>query len=264
MEFHVSRNARDRYQFAETLFAFNGNVIFANFRAARMFAQSMNRKRDLVNFPEQAVKAGQLAAMGLIDEILHVVFQVYRERVNPNILQEALAWLYDSLGEAEVETALRTFADEFPPVAVYRRDTDLDTYFVGQTAGVSHRQVELEEKLMLWLANANPAFAPFLELFDDTTLEKRTVYPQIIPRLYAFFATQPGFGASGENIIDVLRAPALASPHSLDGQLRYIQERWGSLLGSYLYRLLRSLDLIAEEEKLIFLGPGTVEVPVFD
>ena len=163
MEFHVSRNARDRYQFAETLFAFNGNVIFANFRAARMFAQSMNRKRDLVNFPEQAVKAGQLAAMGLIDEILHVVFQVYRERVNPNILQEALAWLYDSLGEAEVETALRTFADEFPPVAVYRRDTDLDTYFVGQTAGVSHRQVELEEKLMLWLAKAGLAFAPFLE-----------------------------------------------------------------------------------------------------
>ena len=54
----------------------------------------------------------------------------------------------------------------------------------------------------------------------------------------------------------MLRSPALAAPHSLSGQLEYIRERWGALLGSYLYRLLSSLDLIQEEEKAIFLGPG--------
>ena len=30
MEFHISRSARERYQFAESLFSFNGNVVFAN------------------------------------------------------------------------------------------------------------------------------------------------------------------------------------------------------------------------------------------
>ncbi|MER3457579.1 MAG: hypothetical protein C4309_02035, partial [Chloroflexota bacterium] len=65
MEFHVSRQARDRYQFDEALFALSGNVIFANFHAARAFAQKINQKRDLINFPEQAVKAGELNAMGL-------------------------------------------------------------------------------------------------------------------------------------------------------------------------------------------------------
>ena len=35
MEFHVSREARDRYEFNETLFAFIGNVVFANLGASR-------------------------------------------------------------------------------------------------------------------------------------------------------------------------------------------------------------------------------------
>jgi len=80
MEFHVSRNARDRYQFEESLFSLSGNVIFANFHAARLFAQKMNQKRDLVRFPEQAVRAGQINALGLIDEIMHFVVAMYRRR----------------------------------------------------------------------------------------------------------------------------------------------------------------------------------------
>ena len=67
MEFHVSRQARKRYKFEDSLFSFNGNVIFANFHAARIFAQRMNEKRDLVLHPELTVRAGQINAMGLID-----------------------------------------------------------------------------------------------------------------------------------------------------------------------------------------------------
>ena len=38
-EFHVSRKARQKYQFDETLFTLNGNVILADFAAARRFAE---------------------------------------------------------------------------------------------------------------------------------------------------------------------------------------------------------------------------------
>ncbi|MGC9333689.1 MAG: hypothetical protein ACP5JJ_06045, partial [Anaerolineae bacterium] len=114
MEFHVSRQARDRYQFEQTLFASSGNVILANFHAARVFAQKMNERRDLVTYPEQAVKAGQINAMGLIDEISHVVVQLYREDKNPRVMSEALDWLDDQLGQEAVDGALRQFADEFP------------------------------------------------------------------------------------------------------------------------------------------------------
>jgi hypothetical protein len=64
-------------------------------------------------------------------------------------------------------------------------------------------------------------------------------------------------------LIDLLRSPAIAVPHSLSGQLEYIRQHWGFLLGDYLFRLLRGLDLISEEEKAIFFGPGPSRVYEF-
>jgi hypothetical protein len=190
MEFHVSRKARDRYQFDQALFSLTGNVLFANFHAARVFAQKMNDRRDLVSFPERTVRAGQINAMGLIDEILHYIVGLYREQKKRNVMQEALAWLYEQVGREAVDAALRRFADEFPPVAVYRREISLEDYLEGESGGVPHRQILLEEMLLLWLANANPAFAPFLELFDDDDLTRETAYPQIVHGLHEFFETR--------------------------------------------------------------------------
>jgi glycosidase len=253
-----SRQARDRYQFDEALFSLSGNVILANFHAVRVLAQQMNDKRDLVRFPEQAVKAGHINAMGLIDEILHYVVGLYRQQKNQQALEQALDWVVERLGQEAVDHTLRRFVDEFPPLAVYRRETDPQTYLEGETDGVPHRQMVLEEMLMLWLENVNAAFSPFVELFDDAALEKETAYRQIMASLGEFFESQPTFGPSDQYLVDMLRDPAIVVPHSLSGQLEYIQERWGALLGRFLYRLLGGLDLIREEEKMRFLGPGPV------
>src|SRR5262245_39996312 len=197
LEFHVSRAARDRYQFDESLFSISGSVVFANLHAARVFAQKMNQRRDLVAFPEQAVRASQINALGLIHEITHYVLRTYREQQNPRVLAEALEWLEGNVGEVAVEAALRRFVDEFPPLAVYRRELTHEAYLAGQTDGLPNRQVVLEEMLMLWLANSNPAFAPFLELFDDAALEKETTYPAMMSSLYAFFNARPVVGGIG-------------------------------------------------------------------
>jgi glycosidase len=268
MEFHISRKARDLYQFDESLFSISGNVIFPNFHAARLFAQRMNEKRDLISFPDQAMKAGHINAMGLIDEIFHYIVGLYRDEKNLQVMQQALDWLYEKLGKQKVDEALRTFADEFPAVAVYRREVELNIYLEGETAGIPHRLIVLEEMLMLWLANVNPAFSPFIELFDDVTLEKDTSYIQIIEALHPFFDSQPLFGPDHQNLVDMLRSPALTVPHSLSGQLEYIREKWGALLGSYLLRLLSSLDLIKEEEiaewrRMAFWGRAPTEVYEF-
>ena len=263
MEFHIARQTRDHYQFDDVLFSLTGNVIFANFHAARVFAQKMNQKRDLVTFPEQAVRAAQVNAMGLIDEILHLVMAQYRQQRNPQVMAQALAWLDDKLGRERVDQALHTFADEFPTVSVYRQNTDVDMYLRGETEGRPNRQVVLEEMLMLWLANMNPAFSPFMELFDDAHLSQATRYPQIISELRGFFDTQPRFGSENQNLLEMLRAPALAHPHSLEAQLQFISTRWVTVLGQYLYRLLTSLDFIKEENKASFLGPGPALLPTF-
>ncbi|MCS7059780.1 MAG: alpha-amylase family glycosyl hydrolase [Anaerolineae bacterium] len=264
MEFHVSRAARDLYQFDDALFTLTGNVIFADFHAARRFAQKMNQRRDVIRRPEQAVQAGQINAMGLIDEILHFVVAQYRKQRNPQAMAKALTWLEARLGHQEVDRALTAFAEEFPTVAVYRNGLSAAEYMSGETEGIPNRQVALEEMLMLWLANLNPAFAPFGELFDDTRLERDTAYAQIMPALREFFDTQPRFGPENQNLIDMLRAPALAHPHSLSDQLQFIATRWAGILGEYLTRLLISLDLIREENRPAFSGPGPAQIPIYD
>jgi glycosidase len=263
MEFHVSREARDRYQFDENLFSLSGRVLFANFHAARVFAQKLNDKRDLVHFPEQTVKAGQINAMGLIDEILHLVAGLYREQKNPEVMRQALDFLREKVGEQAVDETLRRFVDRFPPVAVYRGNIDPAIYLEGTTGGVPNRQLALEELLMLWLVNVNPAYSPFRELFDDTALEKETAYRDVVAGMQQFFTVQPVFGPDAQALVDMLRSPAVAVPHSLPGQLAYILERWGSLLGASWYRLLGGLDLIREEEKARFVGPGRAQVYQF-
>jgi predicted NodU family carbamoyl transferase len=161
-EFHVSRQSRDRFEFDQSLFTFNGNVIFANFHAARMFAEKMNQKRDLVNFPERAVKAGQVNAMGLLDEILHILVTRYREQKNQSVMTNALSWVEEQLGKDVVQIALLAFTQEFPPLAVYRHQVEAVDYLEGETNGRSHRAIALEELLMLWVSNKNPALEPYL------------------------------------------------------------------------------------------------------
>ncbi len=264
MEFHISRTARDRYQFEKNLFTYNGNVIFANFHAARVFTQRMNSKRDVIRFPEKAVKTGQINALGLIDEILHFIFKTYRDQKNQLVLEQLLNHLEIQFGKATIDHLFQEFCSEFPPLAVYNKLLTIETYLNESFDGVPNRINTLEEIILLWVTNRNPAaVGAFQELFDEKHLENETKYAHVLNEVYQFFETQPHFGPENQNLLDMFRSPAIAVPNSLPGQLEYIRSRWGILLGKFLYRLLSSLDLLREEEKLGFTGPAITQVPVY-
>ena len=248
-EFHISRKARDLYQFDEILYAFNGNVIFANLHAVRTFTQKINSKRDLIRYPEQAVRASQLNAMGLIDEILHVVFGLYKKQKSRNIHTLLGNHLTRTFGKRPIQKVHKIFTEEFPPIAVYQGKKKLRDYLSGKTKKRPNTEYIVEEMILLWLANMNPAFSPFMELFNDERLEKETVYNQIIQSIESFFLEQPVFGPDNQPLIEMLRSPAIFAPHSLKDQLEYIRTRWGYLLGDYLFRLLTGLDFLSEEDK---------------
>lgn len=247
-EFHISRKIRNLYQFEESLFTLRGNVILPNLRAARQFAQKINDQGGLPRSLGKMVKAGDIFVMGLIDEILHFIIQLYREEKNPEVMEKALAWIYDEIGRNKVDQTFKRFLEEFPPLTLHRGEIELEAYLEDTSEGFPNRQGILEEIIMLWLANQNPAFSPFFDLFDHSSLEKETSYREIIMALHRFFLTQPFFGPDPQSLIEMLESPAKAFPDSLSRQLEYIKERWGYLLGRYLSLLLRGLDLLKEEE----------------
>jgi glycosidase len=253
MEFHVSREARDRYEFNQTLFAFSGNVVFANLSASREFAHRMNERRGAASDPTKIINPGALYAMGLIDEMSHALVDYYRRRVDPNVMAGALQWFDARIGKEELDQTILSFVEQFPTVDVYREEKTAAEWLAGQTDGLAHRAVAFEEMMLLWLANANPAFRPFSELFTDQSLAAVTRYQQITIGLRDFFATRPPLGAKKLNLIDMLRAPALASPDSLSGQLAYIIEHWAEMIGDELSKLLLAIDVLKEEDVAIWM-----------
>ncbi len=263
MEFHISRISRDHYQFEESLFSYNGNAILANFHAARVFARKINEQRNLVAFPESAVQAGQINAMGLIDEILHHIIELYRRERKSDILKLALKRLDGKFSRSAVDGMLLQFIQEFPPLGVYRNEITAMEYLKGSTLSVPNRESVLEEMILLRVNNENPALQPFEELFSDQNLAANNIYLPAIRELDLFFELQPRFGPDNQPLLEMLRAPAKKHPNSLEDQLEFIRVRWSVLLGHFLYRLLGSLDMIKEEQKIATFGVGPVQIPIY-
>ena len=252
-EFHVSRASRDRYGFDDALFSVSGNAVFANLAAVRAFARKMNQVRDAARYPERAVHAGALNAMGLIDEALHVVLNLYRQQLDPTTMLDALTFVGKRLGWEETNRLLLAFCEQFPTVDVYRGRLPASEWLSQSTAGTPNRAIALEEALFLWLANANPAFRKYDELFDDKPLAASTKYEKLPILLREYFETRPRFGPDNQNVIDLLRAPALAAPDSLNGQLAFMRERWTSLLGDFLEKLATGIGILQEEDLAIWM-----------
>ena len=224
-EFHVSREIRERCQFDGTLFSTTGNVILANLKNVRLFAKKINDTIDPVLHPEQMLKAGQLNAMGLIDEIFHYVCYLYRKQANHKAFENALALLNEQYTKENVDQMLLEFTNEFPPLDVYRNTIFPETYLesINPATGITNRITMLEELVLLHLANENPAFKPFLLLFNDYTLAQNPLYNTAWTAIKEYFKTQPVFGPKNNDLITMLKEPVEYSPHSLKGQLDYIR-----------------------------------------
>lgn len=260
MEFHISKLARDKYKFDQAIFELDGTAIIGNFNAARQLASKMNQEKDLFNYPESAVKASEIYAIGLIDEIFHHIFNLYKKNIKETVIKEAIQFLEKSLTEKETQQVIELFVKEFPPKIVYQKEQSITEYLASVLDDHNYAFI-IEEIIMLWLENQNPALKPYNELFNDLELEENSKYPQFMDILNDYFEGQPHFGPENQNIIRMLRTPSLIAPNSIQQQLEYIRTHWASLLGELLYKLIRGIDFINEEFKPHFTGPGEFKVP---
>lgn len=272
-QFHIRRAQREKYQVDDTLFSLRGTIVFANFYAARLLAQKINVARGGDGF----VQAGELNALGLIHEILHFVLQQYRQQ-RGDVMAQAVATLYEQVGADAVEATLQRFVDEFPPLPVYRGQQTITEYLNGTSDNVPNREIAVEEMMLVWLENQNPAASPFKELFDDAPLFQTTAYPRVMSTLREFFAAQERLGATGQTLLEALRAPFFSAPGSLSEQLDFMLYRWSAVAGRFdlsrfFARAIGGIQFIQEEQRYLwqqtqaFGGGGftatTPPVPVF-
>jgi hypothetical protein len=253
MEFHISRAIREKLAIDGMLFSYTGNVVFANVAASRKMASRLNEARGPQADAAHTVNAGALFAMGMIDELNHALVARYREEIDPSVLAEAIRWFAARIGQDNVERLLLSFVEQFPNVEVYRGKLSAAEWLAGATDGLSNREAALEELMLLWLTNINPAFAPFRELFDDRGLQEQTLYPNLTTVLPEYLNTRPPFAPEVGSLFEALRAPMLASPDSIAGQLDFIREHWPKYLGQDLSRVLLAIDVLREEDVAIWM-----------
>jgi glycosidase len=239
-DFHVRREPRERYAVATPLIGSRGDLVIADLAGIRQLAARMNLERAA---GAPSVSAGEIAALGILHEIGHVLIARYERSRRPGAIEAALADLEARLGP-DAKRLLDRFGQEFPGRG-------------PEPEPPAHR---LEELLLTRIANENPALGPLQELVDDRSLATGTRYDEAIAGLEAVFADGPPTEVEGLSLIELMRMPARLAPTSLAGQLRYIRDRWGPLLGADLEDLLRQLDLaigiMAEEERALHLRFG--------
>lgn len=264
MEFHINRSVRERLGLDDLFFSYTGNVVFANVTASRKLAARMNEDRERHGHGAEVVNAGKLFAMGLIDELSHAMVARYRKEVDPAVLAQALDWFAARVGKEGVEKLLVSFTSEFPNTAIYRQKLTPKEWLAGSSEDLSHREAALEELMLLWLANLNPAFMEFKELFGDERLRLEAPYRNVTGEMPTYFKERPPASPEGKTLFEVLREPALASPDNVIGQLDYIREHWPKYLGDDMRKVLLAIDTVREEDVAIWMrfhppGPSRFE-----
>jgi glycosidase len=231
MEYRIAREARDRYHLDEAHFTSRAQA--PDTGVARKAAWRIVRGGGAR--PDRPVTGGDLMAIALIHELQHRAID-QANVIRPGIAKGHMA-------------DLEGFEGVFPSRSVYVEGEDPHHYLRAKTDGTPNRLLSTEELLLLWVANRNPAFMRFDDLFDDTELATRIAYGELVEAIRARTAKEAR-KTGGQDLVERLLEPARHAPDSLAEQLRWIAANWADLVDDDLLRLLtRTLDVLAEEEE---------------
>jgi glycosidase len=205
--------------------------------------------------------AGELNLLTLLNMAFRIVIQRYLAA-----RQCTLAMDHARLGERQIHMAslglaMTEFVRLFPPAKVWQ-GVPAKEFLTGEI-GEQHRLQTITELFVLATQAANPAAAPYRDLFDDTELES-SGYRRTLTEFDESLSQEEAQGPLTGSLLQLLMAPILASPQSLSGQIGYLQRHWrGILPPELLQQMLSGFDLLQEEQRMRGGGPGPIPVPRF-
>ena len=254
MDFRISRQARDRYGFEESLFASDGDAIVMDAAHAQSLAE-----RFVSEDADRARAASEIAAIGLMHELGHRAVAVER-RGDPAAggpMARGLSVLDGQLGETAVDGSLALFEATFPALPVYQDDVSADEWLVRDKGAVPGREAALEELALTSIAASNPAAAAYRELTDDPALSEasqRRLLQGLAGDDLADDDPDRDAKAPAHTLLGRLRQPIDAAPQSLAAQLRWIRVHWaGWLEDADLLHIDRQLGLLDDIDRIAWL-----------
>lgn len=189
--------------------------------------------------------AAEAYALKLIDEIFHYFLTQYMEKAFPGTRNKLEEHLAEYPGSSEMEKLLQIFEKQF--FTIMR-----NTYTAFHT---------LDDLIILWITNKNPAISNLTGLFDDSSLKTTSAYEKATEAVRNFFAKREGYGPDNVGLIDFLLLPAKEAPDNLEKQLLYILHNWTPYIGKFKIKLLKAADIFKEKRKgFLPAGPGPAEV----
>ena len=258
--FVLSRTAREQLDLDALPDRRRGPADARSAETAQAIADKINRRKDFSVSDRPPARAGELLSLALLTEVLRELINYYCADVNGGAMGRGLQFARSGGGADMAERPLRCFLDYYPPEEVIRGETTPQAFLESRSGALSHREVLARELVLLWFTVENPAVTQYRVLYDDDQFRRETHYDRLIKYLDDFFATEPPLPETGETLLRTLRAPILASPDSLEGQLELIQDRWQGLLPDELAGRLRvARGVLKEETRMRGLGPGPVE-----
>ncbi len=266
--FHIAKEVRLKYGFEEELFSQTGILIVANFAAARRLAARINRVRTEESGTDKLVTPGQINALGLLHELIHLVFRNYEQVQNPGVFSRSVQYLQEVIGDDDLGKVMKKYIEVFPPLPVLRGEQTADQYLTGVTGDKRNVEIIVEELIILHLENINPAFDSLKEMFNSEPLEEGTKYRQLIKEAKSFFQKEEPAAFFGISLLDALESVILANPYQIVEQLKSLRAFWPpGLEFPFDEMILLGMDLLKEDARL-FLGggdgKGTPPVPKYE
>lgn len=207
----------------------------------------------------KSIRAGELLALMLLNEIYRHFLALYTRINFPGILGEGLAHVGAVLGKSETDNVLTEFVTYYPPQTLIECNISSRRFLLGNSFDHPHIDYALWEMFILRVAHENPALKRFIPIFDDTALQVHTPLKRFMGAFEDWLNSQAPSPQTGLNLFETLREPVRHCPDSIEGQLEYVMNSWRHLLPPELVELwFVAKGVMREETAFRGFGPGSI------
>ncbi|NTV20729.1 MAG: alpha-amylase [Chlorobium limicola] len=198
----------------------------------------------------EPILPAQFHGMKLLHEVMHFVLSKTVALRNPALLANVRKSFEESTPEQNTSRYLHRFLESFPPIQIYNGSLKTGEFLENPV----NRELVIEESLLVWLNNQNPALDRFSSFISDRHLREETAYPQLIRTMLEAMKAMGPAVSDNIDLAELLTMPIRHAPNSILDQLRYIRLNWAGLLeGSLFWPLLtEAIAYIQDEDRYLF------------